>query len=411
MIALYDRGLRVVFRHKLATLIVTIGTLVLTGVIAWYVPKGFFPQQDTGMLLGISEAAPDVSFPEMMELQQKLAAVILAEPDVQSVASFIGSDGSNPTTNSGRMSITLKPLGDRKASADQIMARLAPKVAQLDGIEAYLQSVQDLQIDSRVSRTQFQYTLQDADAQELATWAPKLVDELKKEHVLKDVASDQETSGLQVSLTIDRDTASRLGISPQVVDDTLYDAFGQRQVSIIFTQLNLYRVILEVKPEEAQTAAALDQLFVRAANGAPVPLSTMVHRATTTAPLAINHQGQFPAVTISFNLADGQSLGDAVKALQAAQTRIGLPPERAARASSARPRRSTSRSPASRSSSWPRSSRSTSSWACSTRATSTPSPSSRRSRRRASARSSRCGSARRTSASSRSSASCCSSAS
>jgi len=326
LIALYDRGLRVVFRHKLLTLIVTIATLGLTAVMAWYVPKGFFPQQDTGMLLGISEAAPDVSFPEMMKLQQKLAAVVLADPDVQSVASFIGSDGSNPTTNSGRLSITLKPLDQRKSSADEIAARLSPQIADLDGIEAYLQSVQDLQIDSRVSRTQYQYTLQDADPSELASWAPKLLNELKKERVLRDVASDQETSGLQESLTIDRDTASRLGISPQVVDDTLYDAFGQRQVSIIFTQLNLYRVILEVKPDEAKSAAALDNLFVRSANGAPVPLSTMVHRATTTAPLAINHQGQFPAVTISFNLADGESLGDAVTAIQAAQERIGLPP-------------------------------------------------------------------------------------
>ena len=326
LIALYDRGLRVVFRHKLATLIVTIGTLVLTGVMAWYVPKGFFPQQDTGMLLGISEAAPDVSFPEMMKLQEKLAAVVIADPDVQSVASFIGSDGSNPTTNSGRLSITLKPLDERKSNADEITARLAPKIASLDGIEAYLQSVQDLQIDSRVSRTQYQYTLQDADPVELATWAPKLVAALKKEHVLKDVASDQETSGLQESLTIDRDTASRLGISPQVVDDTLYDAFGQRQVSIIFTQLNLYRVILEVKPEEATTSAVLDTLFVRTATGTPVPLSAMVHRATTTAPLAINHQGQFPAVTISFNLADGQSLGDAVTAIAAASSDIQLPP-------------------------------------------------------------------------------------
>jgi multidrug efflux pump len=326
MIAFYDRGLRVVFRYKLVTLLVTLATLGLTAVMAWYVPKGFFPQQDTGMLLGISEAAPDVSFPEMMKLQEKLAGVVMADKDVQSVASFIGSDGSNPTTNSGRLSITLKPLAERSSSADEITARLAPQIANLDGIEAYLQSVQDLQIDSRVSRTQYQYTLQDADPVELASWAPRLVAELKKARVLRDVASDQETSGLQESLTIDRDTASRLGISPQMVDDTLYDAFGQRQVSIIFTQLNLYRVILEVKPDEATSASALDNLFVRTATGAPVPLSAMVHRATTTAPLAINHQGQFPAVTISFNLADGESLGDAVTAIGASSARINLPP-------------------------------------------------------------------------------------
>jgi multidrug efflux pump len=325
-IAFYDRGLRVVLRFKLATLLVTIATFGLTIVMALVIPKGFFPQQDTGALLGVSEAAPDVSFPRMMELQQEVADVVLKDKDVESVASFIGSDGTNPTTNSGRLSITLKPHDVRESDADAIIARLKPQLDKVDGIEVFLQSVQDLQIDSRVSRTQYQYTLTDADPSELATWAPKLVNELKKERVLKDVASDQETSGLQVSLTIDRDTASRLGISPQQVDDTLYDAFGQRQVSIIFTQLNLYRVILEVKPSFSRTPGALDKIYVRTATGAPVPLSTMVHEATTTAPLAINHQGQFPAVTVSFNLNDGESLGDAVTAIASASSRIGVPP-------------------------------------------------------------------------------------
>ncbi len=289
-------------------------------------PKGFFPQQDTGSILGVTEASPDVSFPKMMDLQRAAADAVLTDPDILNVASFIGSDGTNPTTNSGRLSITLKPLDQRSANAEEIIARLQPKLAKVDGIQLYLQSVQDLQIDSRVGRTQYQYTLEDPDPSELAEWAPKLVTELKKERVMTDVASDLETAGLQVSLTIDRDTASRLGISPQVIDDTLYDAFGQRQVSIIFTQLNLYRVILEVKPEQARTAGALDKIFVRTPTGAPVPLSTMVHASTTTAPLAINHQGQFPAVTISFNLAPGESLGDAVKAIQDAQARIGTPP-------------------------------------------------------------------------------------
>jgi len=322
----YDRGLKIVLRHQRTTLIVTVATLAFTVGLAWLVPKGFFPQQDTGALLGVSEAAPDVSFAKMMDLQRALADVILADADVQNVASFIGSDGTNPTTNSGRLSITLKPLDQRSSNADEIVARLQPKLAQVDGIQLYLQSVQDLQIDSRVGRTQYQYTLEDPDPNELAEWAPKLVAELKKEHVMQDVASDLETAGLQVSLTIDRDTASRLGISPQVIDDTLYDAFGQRQVSIIFTQLNLYRVILEVKPDEARTATALGRLFVRTPSGAPVPLGAMVHETTTTAPLAINHQGQFPAVTVSFNLTTGESLGDAVKAIQAAQVRIGTPP-------------------------------------------------------------------------------------
>ncbi|HEX8793229.1 MAG TPA: multidrug efflux RND transporter permease subunit [Polyangiaceae bacterium] len=326
MIALYDRGLRVVLRHRLATLLVTIGTLVLTFVMAVWIPKGFFPQQDTGMILGISQAAPDVSFPKMMDLQRQLADVVLTDPDVANVASFIGSDGTNATTNSGRLSITLKPLDERHASAQDIVARLQPKLAQVQGIQAYLQLVQDLTIDSRIARTQYQYTLEDADPTELATWAPKLVNEMREEHVLQDVASDQESSGLQVAMTIDRDTASRLGVSPQVIDDTLYDAFGQRQVSTIFTQLNLYRVILQVKPEEAKNPAILDRIFVRAVNGSPVPLSAMVRWTTSTAPLAISHQGQFPAVTISFNLAQGESLGDAVTAINDAQARIGLPP-------------------------------------------------------------------------------------
>jgi multidrug efflux pump len=326
MIAFYDRGLKVVFRHKRTTLLVTLATVAVTVGMAIYIPKGFFPQQDTGSLLGVSEAAPDVSFPRMMELQRTVADVVMKDPGVLSVSSFIGSDGTNPTTNSGRLSITLKPRGERDASADEIVARLKPQLDAVDGIEVYLQSVQDLQIDSRISRTQYQYTLEDADPNELATWAPKLVAELRKEHILKEVTSDQETTGLQVSLTIDRDTASRLGISPQVVDDTLYDAFGQRQVSIIFTQLNLYRVILEVNPQQAKTAGALDKIFVRTPTGAPVPLSAMVHWATTTTSLAINHQGQFPAVTVSFNLSPGESLGDAVNAIQDAQARIGLPP-------------------------------------------------------------------------------------
>jgi multidrug efflux pump len=321
----YDRGLRAVLRHKRTTLVVTIATLGLTIGLAVAVPKGFFPQQDTGVILGVSEAAPDVSFPRMMELQRALADVVLGDPDVQNVASFIGSDGTNPTTNSGRLSITLKPRSQRSASADEIVARLKPKLATVNGIELYLQAVQDLQIDSRIGRTQFQYTLEDADAKELATWAPKLLAELQHESTLRDVASDQESAGLEVSLTIDRDTASRLGISPQVIDDTLYDAFGQRQISIIFTQLNLYRVILEVKPDMMRGAEALRNLFVRTPTGAPVPLSAIVHETATVAPLAINHQGQFPAVTISFNLAEGESLGHAVTAIQAAQARIGTP--------------------------------------------------------------------------------------
>ncbi|HTQ07398.1 MAG TPA: multidrug efflux RND transporter permease subunit [Polyangiaceae bacterium] len=325
-IAFYDWGLKIVLKHRLTTLFVTIATLGVTVALAFGVPKGFFPQQDTGMLLGVSEAAPDVSFSRMMELQTQLADIVLKDPAVASVASFIGSDGTNPTPNSGRLSITLKELKDRDARADEIIARLRPKLAQVSGIEVYLQSVQDLTIDSRLSRTQFQYTLEDADPAELAAFAPKLVSELRKEPMLRDVASDQENAGLQLALTIDRDTASRLGVSPQAIDEVLYDAFGQRQVSIIFTQLNLYRVILELRPEIAQSPIALDKLYVRAVTGEPIPLSSMVKRTTTTAPLAVNHEGQFPAVTVSFNVGEGGALGDAIKAINGVEERIGMPP-------------------------------------------------------------------------------------
>ena len=325
MLAMYDTGLKFVLRHQPLTLLVTIGTLALTIYLAIIIPKGFFPEQDTGAILGVSQASAEVSFPRMMELQRKLADEVLKDPAIDTVSSFIGSDGTNPTTNSGRLSITLKPLAERKASAHEIIERLQPKLATITGIEVYLQPVQDLQIDSRLSRTQYQFTLEDADGKELGVWAPKMLDKLRTLPELKDVASDQQTGGLQMSLTIDRDTASRLGISPQMIDDTLYDAFGQRQVSTIFTQLNLYRVILEVKPEFMQNPKALDMLYVRAPTGDQVPLSQFVHMAQTQTPLAINHQGQFPSVTLSFNLGKDASLGHAVDAIQRAGVDIGLP--------------------------------------------------------------------------------------
>jgi multidrug efflux pump len=325
MIAFYDRGLKLVLRHQFLTLVVTIATLAFTVHLAFIVPKGFFPQEDTGLINGVTEAPPDVSFPRMMQLQESAADVALKDPDVESVASFIGSDGTNPTTNSGRLTINLKPRSARTSDANTIIARLGPKLKQLDGISVYLQSVQDLQIDSRVSRTEFQYTLEDADPAELAEWAPKVLDEMRKLPQLSDVASDQETAGLQMSLTIDRDTASRLGISPQLIDDTLYDAFGQRQISIIFTQLNLYRVILEVKPEFQQNPQALDKIYLNVA-GSQVPLSSFVHMTPTMTPLAIDHQGQFPSVTLSFNVKNGVSLGEAVDAINGLAGRVNLPP-------------------------------------------------------------------------------------
>jgi multidrug efflux pump len=325
IIASYGRGVDWVLQHQPLTLAITVGTFFLTVVLALIIPKGFFPVQDTGLLTGITEAGPDVSFSRMAELQEKVVQVVHQDPDVAAVASFIGADGTNPTTNSGRLSVTLKPRQDRRATATQIIARLQPRLAQVGSISVFLQAVQDLQIETRASRTPYQYTLEDADPAELAEWAPKLLAKLRSLSELRSVATDQLGLGPVTLLNIDRDTASRLGISAQAIDDTLYDAFGQRQVSIIFTQLNLYRVILEVEPSMARGPRALDQIYVRNATGSPVPLSAVVQRVETTAPLTVNHQGQFPSVTLSFDTAPGHSLGAAVKAIHEATDSIGLP--------------------------------------------------------------------------------------
>ena len=326
MVALYDRTLRWVLAHQPLTLAVTVGTLALTALLALVIPKGFFPVQDTGALVGISEGPPDASFESMMSRQSALAEAVMTEPDVATVASFIGADGTNPTANSGRLTISLKPRAERSASAEEIIARLKAKAASIPGMALYLKSVQDLQIDSRTSRTQYQYTLEDADLSELSEWAPRVLAKLRSLPQLRDVASDQQTSGLQLKVTIDRDTAARMGIQPQAIDDALYDAFGQRQVSTIFTQLNQYRVILEVKPEFQQNPDALNRIYVRSPTGDQVPLAAFTHFERTVAPLAISHQGQFPAVTISFDPAPGVSLGEAVEAIRRADQEIGLPP-------------------------------------------------------------------------------------
>ncbi len=326
MLRFYKRTLAWVLDHQQTTLIVTIATFLLTVVLTVLIPKGFFPQQDTGLLLGVTQAAPDVSFQKMMQLQQAVVDVVLQDPDVANVASFIGADGTNPTTNSGRLSISLKARKDRKENAESLITRLQPKLAEIQGISTYLQAVQDLQIDSRFSRTQFQYTLEDADPDELAHWAPLVLEKLRSLPELKDVASDQESGGLTTSLVIDRDTASRLGISTQAIDDTLYDAFGQRMVSTIYTQLNLYRVILEVEPQYQKGPEALKLIYVRAPSGDQVPLSTFVTMKQTVSPLTIAHQGQFPAVTLSFNTASGVALGHAVQAIEKATAELSVPP-------------------------------------------------------------------------------------
>ncbi len=324
-VELYDRGLRWVLDHQALTLAATLATVLVTLWLAVIVPKGLFPQQDTGLLLGVTEAPPDISFAAMSERQQAVADVVRADPDVATVSSFIGADGTNPTLNSGRLSIALKPHAERHAGAQEVIDRLSKRLASVPGVAVYLQAVQDLQIETRTSRTQYQYTLEDADPDELADWAPRVLERLRALPQLTDVASDQQAGGLQLALVVDRDTASRLGVTSQLIDDTLYDAFGQRQVSTIFTQLNLYRVILEVSPELQQSPAALDRIYLRTSTGTQVPLSTFAHYERRHTPLAIGHQGQFPAVTLSFNVAPGASLGDAVDAVTRAVFALGAP--------------------------------------------------------------------------------------
>jgi multidrug efflux pump len=325
VIRFYGRTLTWVLRHQTATLLLTAGTLVLTLWLYVVVPKGFFPVQDTGVILGISEAPQTISFSAMGERQKELARIILKDPDVQSLSSFIGVDGINATPNSGRIQINLKSRDQRTDTASDVIRRLQPELAQVSGITLYMQPVQDLTVEDRVSRTQYQYSVEDADPRELATWAPKLLDRMRQLPQLRDAASDQQSGGLQAQLVIDRDTAGRLGILPQTIDDTLYDAFGQRQVSTIFTQLNQYHVVLEVQPQFKGSPDSLKSIYVRSGTGTQVPLAAFTHFYPANAPLAINHQGQFPVVTLSFNLAPGSSLGDATSAIEESEREIGLP--------------------------------------------------------------------------------------
>jgi multidrug efflux pump len=385
VIAFYGRILRFVLRWQTVTLLVAAGTLALTAYQFSTISKGFFPLQDTGVIQGVSEAAQTVSFPEMSSLQQRLSKVILTDPAVDNLSSFIGIDGTNTTLNSGRILINLKPQDERKISASDVIRRLQPHLAEVAGITLFMQPVQDLTVEDRVSRTQFQYTLEDPSADELNLYAPKMVARLKELPELSDVATDQQVQGLRAKLVFDRDTASRLGITPAMIDQTLYDAYGQREVSTIFTQLNQYHVVLEVKPPFQQNPLDLRNLFIRtgvgstttvaglvaggsstssmptgpgntssaataAANasaasvttsalgsaniasatafrtGGQVPLSAFTRVESIAVPITVNHQGQFPVITLSFNLAPKVSLGDAVNAVNKVKDEIGLPP-------------------------------------------------------------------------------------
>jgi multidrug efflux pump len=367
IIEFYGRTLRWVLKHQTATLLVAAGTLVLTIWLYVIVPKGFFPGQDTGIIQGISEAPQTISFPEMARRQQLLAQAILADTAVESLSSFIGVDGTNTTLNSGRIQINLKPLEQRKISASEVIRRLQPKLAEIDGITLYMQPIQDLTVEDRVSRTQYQYTLEDPDQSELNRWTARFVEKLKEVPELRDVATDQQTAGLAASLVVDRVTASRMGISPQMIDETLYDAFGQRQVLTQYTQLNQYHVILETMPAFQKQPSDLQNIYVRSAlassslttgsngvvtaggsgssngtasassaasapppaitavNGGAVPLGTFTHFESRSAPLSVNHQGQFPVVTISFNLAPNASLGEATEAIDRIKEELNMP--------------------------------------------------------------------------------------
>jgi hydrophobe/amphiphile efflux-1 (HAE1) family protein len=324
LLAGYARGLDLVLRHQFVTLLAFVATIAATVALYAYEPKGFFPQQDTGIIVGLADSSQDVSFNEMVRRQHLLTDVVAQDPDVVSYATFIG--GTRPINN-GFIILGLKPRGQRGASSDQIIARLRPKLAQVPGATLFLQSAQDLNVGGRTTRTQYQYTLQDADIDELNEWAPKLLGELKKLAPLRDVASDQQNNSTMLSVEIDRDQAARFGIQPALIDQTLYDAFGQRQVTQYFTQLNSYHVVLEVDPALQESPESLKDLYVTSpTTGQQVPLATFVHFDTDrTNYLSINHQGQFPAVTLSFNLAQGVSLGEAVDAINAAAAKMQLP--------------------------------------------------------------------------------------
>ena len=325
MIAEYGRMLRWVLKHQPLTLLVAIATLALTVFLYLVVPKGFFPVQDTGVIQGISEAPQSISFSAMSQRQQELGKIILQDPDVESLSSYIGIDGDNATLNSGRMLINLKPHSERSETATEVIARLQPQLDKLVGIRLFMQPVQDLTIEDRVSRTQYQFSLSSPDAELLSTWSQKLVSALANQPELKDVASDLQDKGLQVYLVIDRDAASRLGVSVANITDALYDAFGQRQISTIYTQASQYRVVLQAQDGEKIGPQALDQIHVKTTDGGQVRLSSLARIEERQAQLAVSHIGQFPSVMVSFNLAPGVALGQAVELIDQVRKDIGMP--------------------------------------------------------------------------------------
>ncbi|RYE79913.1 MAG: acriflavine resistance protein B, partial [Myxococcales bacterium] len=322
----YARMLDWVLDHRKLMLAVMAATIAATVGLFIVIPKGLFPQQDNGLLFGITEAPQDVSFASMKERQERLNALLKTEKEIDHFVVFIGSGGGGSSSNTGTVFMALRTVPPREVAADAVVARLRPQVAKLGGLNMFVQAAQDIRVGGRSARTQYQYTLQSSDLTELRTWAPRAFEAMRKLPTLKDVATDQQNAGLQLDVTIDRDRASSLNISARAVDDALYDSFGQRQVATTFTNLNQYRVVLETTPELQHGEDSLDRLFVKSDTGALVPLGAIARRSISSAPLAINHQGQFPSVTISFNLAEGTSLGQAMEAVRSAELSIGLPP-------------------------------------------------------------------------------------
>ncbi|TMJ81836.1 MAG: acriflavine resistance protein B, partial [Alphaproteobacteria bacterium] len=324
LLNLYEAGLRIVLRHRLITLMTMLGTIVLTGYFYMVIPKGFFPEQDTGLIIGLSEAAQDISFQAMAERQQALLNALMRDPAVASIGSAVGAGGGNTTVNNGRVYIALKPKSER-GSIDGVLARLRTNLAKIQGITLYMQAAQDITIGGRVSKTMYQYTLNDADPGELNHWAGLFLDRIKTIHGVADVATDQLNAGPLLDITIKREVASTYGILPYTIDNTLDDAFGQRIVSTMYTTLNQYHVVLEVDPKFQYGPEALNGIYVKSSSGQQVPLSTLVDSVVKIAPLVVNHQGQFPSVTISFNLLPGTAIGQAVSSIQQIEKELGKP--------------------------------------------------------------------------------------
>ena len=324
LLNVYEAGLKIVLRHRFVTLMVMLGTIALTLYLYVIIPKGFFPQQDTGLIIGQSEAAQDISFQAMKERQQALQDALMRDPAVQSVGSAVGAGGGLYTLNDGRVFIQLKPHGEREP-IEQVIARLRTNLAKIEGITLYMQAAQDITIGARLNKTQFQYTLNDADPSELDHWAGLFLNKLKALPIIADVTTDQLNAGPMLDITVNREVASSYGIEPYMIDNTLDDAFGQRIVSTIYTTLQQYHVILEVEPKFQYGPEALSRIYINSASGQQVPISTLVTSVIKTAPLVVNHQGQFPSVTISFNLASGAALGEAVSAIQQVKKELSPP--------------------------------------------------------------------------------------